>query len=89
MYLQAVRRQQYNAGPLDHEVLAAAPPHECLKPLPRLLVELNPMLRYPTCHPSFSCGFVERQLDSAGERTGASSYFHRLPKAIVTFGTQH
>jgi hypothetical protein len=35
------------------------------------------MLRYPACHPSFSSGFVERQLDSAGERTGASAYFHR------------
>jgi hypothetical protein len=49
----------------------------------------NPMLRYSACHPSFSCGFVERQLDSAGERTGPSGYFHPSRKAIVTFGTQH
>ena len=39
--------------------------------------------------PANTSGFVERQLDSAGERTGASAYFHRLGKAIVTFGTPH
>ena len=70
-------------------MLRAAPPHERLKPSSRFPIEPNPVLRYPLPHPSFSCGFVERQLDSAGERTGASRYFHPLHEAIVTFETLH
>jgi len=85
----ALVRQQHDAGSCNFPMLGASTPNERLKPTSWFTIEPNPVLRYPAMHPSFSCGFVERQLDSAGERTDPPAYFHPSHETIVTFETRH
>jgi hypothetical protein len=70
-------------------MLRASSSNQYFKPLTRLAIELNPMLRYPACHPSVSKWFRRAPTRFLfEERADPSRYFHRR-KAIVTFGTQH
>jgi hypothetical protein len=85
----AVVGHEHDLRSLNHPVLGRATPDERFQSLARLPIEPNPKFRYPSLHPSFSCGFVEQQLDSAGERTGTSAYFHPSREGIVTFETRH
>jgi hypothetical protein len=70
-------------------MLRTSPPNQRFESLARLAIESNPMLRYSSCHPSFSKWF-RRATNSIPleERADPSRYFH-ASKAIVTFGTQH
>jgi hypothetical protein len=85
----ALVRQQDDAGPNDHPVGWATAPNHSLQPTAAFGFEPSSVFGYSSLHPSFSSGFVERQLDSAGERMGATKYFHASNEAILTFETRH
>jgi hypothetical protein len=85
----ALVRHEHDARSCNFPMLGAPTPNERLESSSWFTIEPNSVLRYPSMHPSFSCGFVERQLDSAGERTDPSAYFHPLHETIVTFETRH
>jgi hypothetical protein len=67
----------------------AAPSNQSFQPTSAFGFEADSIFGYSPTHPSFSSGFVERQLDSAGERMGVPKYFHASKEAILIFETQH
>jgi hypothetical protein len=81
--------QQNDPGPDDLPMRRAAAPNQRLQPATGFGFEPDSIFGYSPLHPSFSSSFVERQLDSAGERMGVSKYFHASNEAILTFETQH
>jgi hypothetical protein len=81
--------QQDDPGPNDFPMSRAPAPNQSLQSAAGFRFEADSIFGYSLQHPSFSSGFVERQLDSAGERMGASEYFHASNEAILTSETQH
>ena len=81
--------QQYDLSSANHPVCWAAAPNQSLQAATGFGFEADSILGYSPMHPSFSSGFVERQLDSAGERMGVFKYFHPSNEAILTSETQH
>jgi hypothetical protein len=81
--------EQDDPGTNDLPMGWAAAPNQSLQPATGFGFEADSIFGYSPQHPSFSSGFVERQLDSAGERMGVSKYFHASNEAILTSETQH